>query len=78
MNKGRREDLKLAIDLIDRVITIINKCKNDEEDAMCNLEGTSLEYTERYEKMESSCDYIDSALDSLESAKDDIQLAMYP
>lgn len=78
MNKKRRQEIVSAIELINEASAIIDCCKDNEEDALYNLEGTSLECTERYENIESSCKYLCRALDKLESTKDELQSAMYP
>jgi hypothetical protein len=76
MNKKRRENLRFAASLLDRAGEIVYKCLDEESDCMSNLEGTSLENTERYGCMEDSCDYMERACDKIDSAKDNLYNAM--
>ena len=68
MNKQSRRDLRLAISLLEKAGEISIMCRDKEMDSLSNLEGTSLEYTERYEKMEEASDYLDRASDSIDEA----------
>lgn len=76
MNKKRRENLRFAASLLERAGEIVDKCKDEESDCMSNLEGTALENTERYETMETSCEYLDAAFEDIESARDNLLSAM--
>ena len=78
MNKQKRERIRSAIGLLDRVFEIIDECKDAEEESLMNLEGTSLENTERYESIEKSCDYLNEAIETIEQAKEQLEEAMNP
>lgn len=78
MNKTRREKIRKAIEFLESAYSIVDTCKDSEEDSLSNLEGTSLENTERYEKIEQSCEYLSDAVDDIERAKDNLCNAMYP
>ncbi len=78
MNNRRRQKIMNAILFLDKATFIIEECKDEEEESKCNLEGTSLECTEKYEKIESSYEYISDAINKLESVKEWLGLAMYP
>lgn len=80
MNDARRKELDKAIDLLDEARTIIEDCKDDEQDALDNLpEG--LQDDERAEilqkklemqgaiySMEEADNYIDSLVEAIEDA----------
>lgn len=70
MNKKRRERIRYAAGLLEQASSIVDNCRDEENDAMSNLEGTSLENTDRYSEMEEACDYLDDAFDEIESARD--------
>lgn len=76
MNKQNRGNLKKAIDYLAMACDISNDCLDYERDALSNMEGTSLEYTERYSDIEESCDYLDEAIEHIESAMDSLHSAI--
>lgn len=70
MNKNRRADVRRAVSLLEEAGGIIDNCKDDEIEAMENMEGTPLEFTDRYLKITESIDHLEDACDDIESAKD--------
>ena len=78
MNKQRREKIRCAIQQLNNVYDIIDRCKDAEEDSLSNIEGTPLENTSRYEDLENSCEYLSDALESIDGAREKLQEAMYP
>lgn len=78
MNKTRREKIRKAIEFLESAYSIVDTCRDSEEDSLSNLEGTSLENTERYGNIEKSCEYLNDAADEIEMAKDNLHNAMYP
>ena len=71
MNNTRRKELDKAWDLIEEAVTIIESCKDDEEDAFYNLpEG--IQASERGETMEAYISQMEDALGELTSAIDTI------
>lgn len=72
MNKKIRERVKIAINYLQIASEISEDCRDHEYDAMTNIEGTSLENTSRYEAIESSCNYLEEAIEDIESAIDNL------
>lgn len=78
MNKTRREKIRKAIEFLESAYSIVDTCKDLEEDSLSNLEGISLENTERYEKIKQSCWYLNDAVYDIERTKDNLYNAMNP
>lgn len=78
MNKRRRQNISNAVGLLQKAYDIVDRCRDEEEDAKANLEGTSLEYTGKFEMMESSHQYLENAAEKIEDAIDELSSAMYP
>ena len=71
MNKDRRKELALAWDMLDEVVCIIERCRDDEEDAFYNLpEG--IQASEKGEQMEEYISEMEDALGEIASAIDTI------
>lgn len=76
MNKKRRERIRYAAKLLEEAGGIVDQCKEEESDCLYNIEGTSLENTDRFSKMEESCEYLEDAYDDIESAMDKLSNAI--
>ena len=69
MNNKRRELLKDATDLLDKVSNMVQMALDDEQDCLDNMPENLLD-SERCQKMEDAIDRLEEALDQMESAKD--------
>lgn len=67
MNKIRRNKLNEAIKMLYAAQEIINECRDEEEDAFCNLPD-SLQGSERGESMEEAIDNMEDANSGISDA----------
>ncbi len=75
MNKKRRTKLEPAIQMLSEISKIVEMCLDEEQDCLDNIpEG--LQFTERYEKIEASVDNLESAIEHIDSARDNLLDAM--
>lgn len=65
MNKGRRKELKKAIDLLYEAIQIIEEVRDEEQEAYDNI-PESLQDSERAETMQEYIDSMDEAYNEIE------------
>jgi ABC-type transporter Mla subunit MlaD len=70
MNKKRRERIRYASALLEEAGGIIEACSDEESDSLSNLEGTSLEYTDRYNQIEEAVDNLQDAFDKIGEANE--------
>ena len=75
MNKKRREQLKMAIKLLDHSSDIVNSVSDEEQNAMDNM-PENLQESDRYSDMEDAVDALQDALDSIDEAVSSIQEAI--
>ena len=69
MNKARRKELEKAADLIYEAISIIEWCKDEEEDALENL-PESIQMSEKGEEFDNNVYAMEECVDDLESVCD--------
>ena len=75
MNKKRQTKLEPAIQMLSEISKIVEMCLDEEQDCLDNIpEG--LQFTERYEKIEASVDNLESAIEHIDSARDNLLDAM--
>lgn len=75
MNEGKRKTLRDAIRHLDQAFSLVDDVCEKEEDALDNC-PENLQGSERYFSMESAVDHLQSALDDLNTAKEQIESAM--
>lgn len=68
MNNKRRELLKSAISLLDRVSSIVNNAIDQEQDCLDNM-PENLQMSERYENMEAAVECLEEAILHLDDAR---------
>lgn len=71
MNAVRRKELKRALEMLYEAGSIIEECKDEENDALDNLPD-GIANSERGEQMESNVFTMDEVVNSLEEIADDI------
>ncbi len=72
MNKARRKELDRAADMLREAYSIIESCRDDEEDAYDNL-PESFQDGERGEEMQEYIDVMDEAMDQIDEAANAIE-----
>lgn len=72
MNKARRKELDRAADMLREAYSIIESCRDDEEDAYDNL-PESFQDGERGEEMQEYIDVMDEAMDKIDDAANAIE-----
>lgn len=75
MNNTRRKELEKVADAITELKEQLDILKEEEEEYRDNM-PENLQGSERYEKAETACDNLDSAVSSLEEALDSINESM--
>lgn len=75
MNKQRRADLDKAVKLLDQVKEIVETAATDECDGFDSLPECFQTSSDRGQEMEQAADALDSALESLGEAADQISEA---
>lgn len=75
MDKVRRNSLKEAIQLLERVSTMVDAVCDKEQDCVDNY-PENLQGTDRFERMEDAVDNLNDALEKIDDAKSCIQAAM--
>jgi hypothetical protein len=71
VNRIRRKELQKAVDLLEQAKSIIEACRDEEQDAYDNL-PESLQYSDRGEAMDGFIYEMEDAIDSIDSAVDTI------
>ena len=72
MNKSRRKQIQEALSLIEKAYDLLTDAKDEEEEAFDNL-PESLQESERGMTMQDNVDNLDTAVTSLEEAKDALE-----
>ena len=72
MNKARRKELDRAADMLREAYSIIESCRDDEEDAYDNL-PESFQDGERGEEMQEYIDVMDEVMDQIDDAANAIE-----
>lgn len=75
MNDTRRKKLSAVSGLLDRAIDIIDSVAEEEQDSLDNM-PENFQDTERSEKMENAIALLESAVDQIEDAKENLRSAM--
>ena len=75
MNNKRRKELRRAIDMIETALDIVNRVKDEEEDAMYNYPD-NLQGTETYENMEVAVDTMEEVTSAIEDGVDSLNNAV--
>lgn len=75
MNRARRELLKRAKDNLNAAAIQVSKALDEEEDCLGNVPD-SLQYSERYEKMENAVEALNDASESIDAAIENIDAAI--
>ena len=75
MNDVRRKEINKAIDLIREAQSILESCRDDEQDYLDNI-PENLQSSDRYYRAEEAIDSLDEAIDSLDSAADQAEEAV--
>lgn len=75
MNNDRRKQLERAKALLEEALSIIETCRDEEQEAFDNMpEG--LQQSERGEKAEAACSALDECADGTQTAIDSIETAV--
>lgn len=72
MNKARRKELSEAAEMLRNAYSIIESCKDDEEDAYDNL-PESFQDGERGDEMQKYIDAMDGAMEQIDEAANAIE-----
>lgn len=75
MNKDRRKRLQEAIDLIEAARTIVEECRDEEEEYRDNM-PENLQDSDKYYMADEAVDNLTSALESLEDVTSPIEEAI--
>ena len=75
MNEAKRKTLRDAIQLLGRVIAIVESVCDKEQDAVDNY-PENLQDTDRYEAMENAVENLNDAAEKLEEARGYIEAAV--
>lgn len=75
MNKSRRATLKTTLLSLKRIVTMLERVRDDESDSLGNI-PENLSSSERYRMMEDILDYLDDATSSLNDAIESIEHAI--
>lgn len=72
MNANRRKEIQRAVDMLEEAKSILEYCRDEEQDALDNM-PESLQESERGQKME---EYIDQLDNSISSVEESVEFAM--
>lgn len=72
MNKMRRKELNRAAEMLREAYSIIESCKDEEQDAYDNL-PESFQYGDKGDEMQEYIDQMDEAMESIDEAADTIE-----
>lgn len=74
MNQARRKEIARVQGVLAQLLTEVENLQSDEQEAFDNL-PESLQYGERGEKMEDAIDDLQSTIDAIEEAINNLELA---
>lgn len=74
MNKARRDLLKQAVAALDTAEAYINSALEQEQDCLDNM-PENLEYSDRYEKMETAIEQLEGAIEGIDDVRNCIEEA---
>ena len=72
MNNTRRKELSRAAEMLREAYSIIESCKDEEQDAYDNL-PESFQYGDKGDEMQEYIDQMDEAMESIDEAADTIE-----
>lgn len=75
MDNKRRDGLKEAMKLLDRVSTMVDRVYDKEQDCVDNY-PENLQGTDRFERMEDAVENLSEALEKIDEAKSCIEAAI--
>lgn len=76
MNKQRRADLQKIYDKLEKLRNDLDTIRDDETEALTNMEGTGLEYTDNYQSAEQASSSLDEAVEGLDGVLSSIEDAI--
>ena len=76
MNKNTRKQLKTLIKSLESIKTELEEISEEEQEKLDNI-PENLQSSERYERAESVCGYLDEAICSFDELIDNINNAIY-
>lgn len=75
MNKARRKELSRAVELLEEAQSIIESCRDEEQEYMDNM-PENLQESEKYYVAEETVNNMDEAYDKIGEAIDSVESAM--
>ena len=75
MNKARRKELNQAVELLEEAQSIIESCRDEEQEYMDNM-PENLQESEKYCAAEEAVNNMDEAYDVIGEAIDSVESAM--
>lgn len=76
MNKQRRADLQKIYGKLEKLRDDLDTIRDDETEALTNMEGTGLEYTDNYQPAEQASSSLDEAVEGLDGVLSNIEDAI--
>ena len=74
MNNSRRKELEKAVSLLEEAQSIIESCRDDEQDYLDNM-PENLQCSEKHDVAENAVDCLNTACDSIEEVIDNVNSA---
>lgn len=74
MNNSRRKELEKAVNLLEEAQSIIEDCRDEEQDYLDNM-PENLQYSEKHDVAEEAFNNLDSACDALSDVIDSVNEA---
>lgn len=75
MNKARRKELSRAVELLEEAQSIIESCRDEEQEYIDNM-PENLQESEKYYAAEEAVNNMDEAYDKIGEAIDSVESAM--
>lgn len=75
MNKARRKELSRAVELLKEAQSIIESCRDEEQEYMDNM-PENLQESEKYYAAEEAVNNMDEAYDEIDEAINSVESAM--
>ena len=74
MNNQKREKLKLAREYLSKASGIVSSVLDNEQDCLDNMPD-NLQYSDKYEKMETAISKLEEGLDNIEASEECLEEA---
>lgn len=74
MNNQKREKLKLAREYLSKASGIVSSVLDNEQDCLDNMPN-NLQYSDKYEKMETAISKLEEGLDNIEASEECLEEA---